>query len=250
VRALDLPLGPVGDAGLPFWRRYERIEGRTLAFLVVLLVHLLLGFVLFTLAPKLSHKPVDTAMELRNFAEPKAQSAAAPAAKSAVKTPKPPTPHPQTLPPMPKQPLTFGPQVDPSFDISKLPNHSAETAQSNGDAQGDSTSAYGPGQGPGGAPLYNAEWYREPTHAEIAGYLPNGAPGGSWAMIACRTAPQYRVEDCEIMEESPRGSGLARALQAAAWQFRVRPPRKGGEAQIGVWVKIRFDFSVAGEEPR
>jgi protein TonB len=248
VNAIELPRPAPDDASLPFWRRHQRIEGRTLAFLAVLLVHLLLGILLFTLAPKLSHKPVDTAMELRNFAEPKAQSAAAPAAKSAVKTPRPPVPHPQTPPPMPPQPLTFGPQVDPSFDISKLPH--AETAQSNGDASGDSTAAYGPGQGPGGAPLYNAEWYREPTHAEIAGYLPNGAPAGSWAMIACRTAPQYHVEDCEIMDESPRGAGLARALQAAAWQFRVRPPRKGTEPMIGAWVKIRFDFTAAGEGPR
>jgi protein TonB len=123
-------------------------------------------------------------------------------------------------------------------DISKMGNRSG-TASGNGNSGG----AYGPGEGPGGGKLYNAEWYREPSHAEIAGYLPNGAPPGAWGMIACKTIEHYHVENCMQLGESPPGSGLSRALRLAAWQFLVRPPRIDGKPVIGAWVRIRFDFT-------
>lgn len=97
------------------------------------------------------------------------------------------------------------------------------------------------GQGPNGEALYAAEWAREPTNAELAGYMPRNSPEG-YGLIACKTIAGNRVEDCIELEQSPRGSHLASAVRQAAWQFRVRPPRKGGKPLIGSWVRIRIDY--------
>jgi protein TonB len=125
-------------------------------------------------------------------------------------------------------------------DISKMARHPAEASGSSAAKGG----AYGPGEGPGGATLYNAEWYREPTHAEMVTYMPHRDVTGGWAMIACKTQEHYHVDDCQELGESPPGSGLARALRQAAWQFLVRPPRLDGKPMIGAWVRIRFEFTA------
>lgn len=114
---------------------------------------------------------------------------------------------------------------------------------------GDSKPLYGPAAGPGGQQLYAAEWYREPTSAELNAFVPP-APPGSWGIIACRTAPRYAVENCQTMGESPLGSGIATGMRRAAWQFRVIPPRINGRPQIGVWVQIRIHFTERGAEIR
>ncbi|MBA3053868.1 MAG: hypothetical protein FP826_02810 [Sphingomonadales bacterium] len=125
-------------------------------------------------------------------------------------------------------------------DIGKMRSASATGAGGSEAASGGGGS--GAGEGPGGARLYNAEWYREPTHAELAGYVPAGRDPGDWAMIVCRTTTAYHVEDCRELGESPAGTGMARALRQAAWQFLVRPPRTDGKPLIGAWVRIRYDF--------
>jgi protein TonB len=122
-------------------------------------------------------------------------------------------------------------------DISKIP-----AAGSGGG--GDSEMV---GKGPNGEALYNAEWAREPTDAELAGYLPRNAPEG-YGLIECKTMPNDRVDDCIELDQEPRGSHLASAVRQAAWQFRVRPPRKGGHALIGSWVRIRIDYYHSGSE--
>lgn len=108
--------------------------------------------------------------------------------------------------------------------------------------QGDSEEV---GRGPHGEVLYAAEWAREPTDAELGGYLPRNAPDG-WGLIACKTIPDNRVDDCVELGQSPAGSHLASAVRQAAWQFRVRPPRKNGRPMVGEWVRIRIDYERIG----
>jgi protein TonB len=114
-------------------------------------------------------------------------------------------------------------------DISKLPKAGDGGA-------GDSEVV---GKGPNGEALYNAEWAREPTNAEIQGYWPRSVSG--WGLIACKTIPNDRVNDCVEIDQSPPGSHLASAVRQAAWQFHVRPPRKGGRPLIGAWVRILIE---------
>lgn len=96
------------------------------------------------------------------------------------------------------------------------------------------------GKGPHGETLYRAEWARRPTDTELGGYLPKNAPEG-FGLIACKTIPGDRVDDCVELDQTP-GSHLASAVRQAAWQFRVRPPRRNGVPLVGSWVSIRIDY--------
>ena len=120
-----------------------------------------------------------------------------------------------------------------SADVRNLPKASA----------GDSEEV---GRGPHGEVLYAAEWAREPTPAEIGGYWPARAPSG-WGMVACKTIPGNRVDDCVELDQSPRGSHLASAVRQMAWQFHVRPPRKNGRPMIGEWVRILIEIEKREE---
>ena len=166
------------------------------------------------------------------------RSARSPAVQPAAVRPPPPPP---SVPRPAKVPaLTLSHDEFAATDIGAM---GAAPGGGDADVAGpDSVAAYGPGQGPGGKPLYKAEWYRQPPRNALALYLPGG-PQPGWALIACRTVEGYKVENCRELDESPRGSGLARALRQAAWQFQVRPPRLGGKPLIGAWVSIRFDFT-------
>lgn len=101
------------------------------------------------------------------------------------------------------------------------------------------------GTAPNGEPLYAARWYREPRPGELAGYL-STADGPGSALIACRTAPDFRVEDCVLIGETPAGSRIGSAVIGASWQFRVRPARVGGRSLVGSWVRIRIDYRRSG----
>jgi protein TonB len=102
------------------------------------------------------------------------------------------------------------------------------------------------GTAPNGEPLYAARWYREPYDDELRGYL-STASGPGWGLIACRTVPDFRVEDCVGLGEYPQGSMIMRSALAAAWQFKVRPPRRGGQSLVGAWVRIRIDYQIRRE---
>jgi protein TonB len=142
--------------------------------------------------------------------------------------------------------VTLTPEEYAASDIAKLPSHHDEAAhgdQATAEAGSGADSGAGPGDGPGGERLYDAEWYVRPTHAQLAYYMPSGPPRAGWGMIACRMIAGYRVEDCREIGESP-GSGFARTLREAAWQFRVVPTRIGNRQLVGTWVRIRFDFTL------
>lgn len=169
---------------------------------------------------------------------------AAASASAPVVTPPPPVPTESPLPALNLIPLSREQMA--AADIGRMPRRGLAAGPPA--SQGGGAEAPGGGDGPGGAHLYAAEWVREPTRAEMATYIPKGAnTPGSWAMIACRTVDRFHVEDCREMAESPPGSGLARGLRQASWQFLVRPPRVNGQAMVGSWVRIRFDFTRAPE---
>ena len=127
-----------------------------------------------------------------------------------------------------------------SADIGAMPKKSASAGSA---GRGDSAAVAGPGEGPGGVQLFEAEWYRRPSGAELATYVPANAPPSGWGLVACKTIDNYHVENCQALGESPLGSGFARAVREAAWQFLVMPPRVNGKPMVGSWVRIRIDYS-------
>ena len=144
--------------------------------------------------------------------------------------------------------IPMSPDVLAATDISKIPERPRPPAPAKR-AMGPSAAGVPgdtplmAGTGPNGEPLYAAQWYREPTDGELAGYL-STASGPGWGLIACKTEPEYRVDQCVIIGEYPAGSRIANAVLQASWQFRVRPPRKGGRTLIGEWVGIRIDYGI------
>lgn len=228
----------------------ERAGG--LAFALGLNALLLLA--LLTLSPKMLEPPPDernpVTFELApgpraeekakaDKSERKAKESAPQKRAEARITPPPPveTP-PETLPsPLPFMELSRDQLA--AADIGRMP----AKGQGQGAAQGNSAQVAGPGEGPGGVQLFAAEWYRKPRDAELSPYLPASAPGNGWGEVACKTVDNYRVENCQALGESPRGSGFARAVRLAAWQFQVRPPRVDGKPMIGSWVRIRIDYT-------
>ena len=245
-------------------RLRERLADRTVALVLTLLIEALLILAILSLSAA-SEKPQrrvgDSLVSLAFDADKPAQRAAkaaakapnsAPSAQKALTTPV--TPTPQTASPQPRPVVTPSAAPRPllnlvggSLDISKLPRTPASSGPTkkmfgppgSGASSGDSKRV---GTAPNGQPMYAAAWYREPYPDELAGYL-STADGPGWALIACRTAPDWRVEDCVALDEYPNGSNMARAVLAASWQFRVRPPQLGGAYKIGEWVRIRIDYS-------
>lgn len=247
------------------WRLPDR--RRLIALGIAIVVHILIILLLLRLVPETPAakvappRPVTFSMlpdaPVTKAATPHAATAKVkrPSGGAAPRTDQPPVPKPPAAqaPTPPVKPVNPVPTLfgDKSLfgaaDIGAMPSHDGE-GEGTAVAGKDSGSVYGPGEGPGGARLFNAEWYREPSHAELAGYLPHGAPPDSWTEIACQTVPRYHVENCRSLGESPIGSGLGRAMRQAAWQFLVRPPRVGGKTLVGAWVRIRISFTETGKK--
>jgi protein TonB len=230
---------------------YDRppLRRRASGFALALGVNLLLLLVLLTLGiiPPLVHKPsraltVDLIPESHNAAAERTQKI----------TPKPiPT---STSKPVPKPPpivLPVKPTITPPpkpawIEMSKDEMAASDVrnlarAGAGSGSEGDSAEV---GRGPHGETLYAAEWAREPTDAELNGYMPKNWTDG-FGLVACKTIPGDRVQDCIELGQTP-GSHFASAVRQAAWQFHVRPPRKNGRPMIGEWVRIRIDYERIG----
>lgn len=164
---------------------------------------------------------------------------------------------------MPAAPWVLTPGLE-RFDVKQVPITRPAEQEAPDDASiadsaysgGDSKAVYGPSMdggkrgGGGGERLYYAEWYREPTNAELRYYLPadNRQPG--YGEIACQTVERFHVDNCRELGESPPGGGLARAVRQAAWQFLIRPPHVGGRSLVGAWVRIRITYTESEARPR
>ena len=211
-------------------------------FGALLLVLMGLGVV----APPDIKKPpaliVDLIPESRSSApkQTKATETKHPRVAASKPTPKPP---PIVLPAKPtiSLPPTPPQRTQPWIELSKAEMAAGDISNLPKAASGSAGDSEAVGQGPHGEVLYAAEWARRPTDAELGGYLPRNAPDG-FGLIACKTIPENRVDDRVELDQSPRGSHLASAVRQAAWQFRVRPPRKNGRPMVGEWVSIRIDY--------
>ena len=235
----------------------ERLISSALSFGIILLVVLGLIFSAVTGPERvIGKRPVSFSIDAEDpnkdarttQARPKAPRVATRASKPATTT--------QPKPVIRIQKEVEKPDVEdgiPGFiKMSKADLAAADIGKMKGPAQGsdsngkgnDSRTAYGPGEGPGGVRLYEADWYRRPTDAELATYMPQKGGLEGWGLVACQTIDRYHVDNCEILGESPRGSGFGRAVQNAAWQFLVKPPRIDSKPQVGAWVRIRIDYTV------
>lgn len=219
---------------------YERppLRRRTIGLALALAVNLLLLLALLTLgkfAPDI--RKVGQALSIDLIPQhQKRETATNPISKPEVKPPPVVLPVKPTIapPPVKRTPIVqMSKEEMAAGDIRNLP-------KAGSDEGGDSEVV---GRGPNGQLLYAAEWARHPTDTELGGYLPPN-PEDGFGLIACKTVPDDRVEDCVELDQTP-GSHLASAARQAAWQFRVRPPRKNGVSLVGSWVSIRIDYTVA-----
>jgi len=201
----------------------------------LLLLLIQLGVVTLPTRPPSSTLTVDLMPESRS-ASAEQTATQQPHARANAPTPKPP---PIVLPVKPTIAPPSTSKDQPWIEMSKDELAAADISKLPAAGAGGAGDSEVVGRGPNGDPLYAAQWAREPTNAEISGYWPRNVTG--WGLVACKTMPNNRVDDCVELDQSPRGSRLASAVRQAAWQFRVKPPRKGGRELIGAWVRILIE---------
>jgi protein TonB len=245
---------------------------RALGIFLALLVEGLLLLALLTLGPGKQageeesriivvnfkgDRPAETAPEA-DSADPEPRAQERPEPQPPTQAP-PPSPAARPLPPPPAQPPPSRPSAVPmpAAPLPAAPRPPSAGNPNAGRPAGPARPLYGPpnpggssspdtervGTAPNGEPLYAASWHTRPRPDQLRGYLAT-ATGPGWGLIACRTAPGFRVEDCVPLSEYPQGSQINRAVLAAAWEFKVRPPRIGGRSLVGSWVRIRIDYTI------
>jgi protein TonB len=226
------------QATIEYWR------GRATRLTLAVIVHVVAIFLAYFLSPPIQFKKPSNDLSVIMLPAP-AEQKKAPRHSAQARRQRPnalPVPKP-LVPPVdrtegPLNMIYVSSEVFQASDISKIPPRDAPDERAMAGVSPDR----GTGEGPGGATLYPVEWYREPTQAEMATYLPKNGVHSGYGYVACKTATDYRVEDCHEISEAPAGSGFARSLRLASWQFKVRPPRINGKPMIGVWIGIRYDI--------
>jgi len=262
------------STSLPLSERFRAtFKRRGTAFLLALIVEILIALMLLglipTIKPKEKTKPVVFGISTEGGDQPaaKQEARAEPKKAAAASRERGEQPKPQPVTPIVVPPPVPEAKQPPSFlvltredyttgDISRVKSSAPAAATADaGDAAAGGSDGLGDtpvvGKGPHGEPLYKAEWYREPTNAQIWPYVSDRWIGNRGAgLIACRTISRYQVTDCQELGESPRGSGLAGSARQAAFQFLVKPPRKGGQFLVGAWVQIEIDYTKLPAESR
>lgn len=161
-----------------------QLRRRTLVLLLVIAGHLLLLLLLLRMAPppglpKFAGGAIQLLPELRDDQEDKENEEEEVEPEVTTEA----VPVDETPPPVP----VVEEQYDLSIiklsreefaaaDIARMPR---QARPADGEAQpGDSVPV---GRNANGEPIYNAEWQREPTNAELAYYLPGSIPRPGWA---------------------------------------------------------------------
>jgi len=223
---------------------------RAFALFLTLAVHAIIVLLIFLVQTPIAPRKADDRMPVtfslmpnpEKDNAPKSVTKAKKAAEAAPKAPLPPAP---SVKPTPAVPPAAPPFMTMSRDDFAAADIGKMASQRGGGGTGGAGTGkvYGPGDGPGGAQIFDVDWYRHPTDAELSPYLPANRPTKGWGMVACRMIEHYHVENCQPIGESPIGSGFAKAVRLAAWQFLVKPPSINGKPQLGTWVRIRIDYS-------
>lgn len=145
-------------------------------------------------------------------------------------------------------PAVIAPIVDlPKTDLALEGPASSASGSSTAGGAGSGTGGTGTGtgsqSGSGGVKIYRAEWQKLNSPVELNRNVPRDVPSGNgWGEIVCRAAPKFKVTDCKIWGESPKGSGYGKAVLGIADIFRVKPPMVDGKPQIGAWVLIHIGY--------
>ena len=254
---------PIDESADSFLTRLrERFGRRAVGIALTLLFEVLLALLVLAIGRTSLEREVEVVpvvtFQTSAVPAPEAETPESDRENPQSNAPSQPRPQPQRQPPQqrpvrPTPPLTRTPLVEISpnrmaeTDIANLPSRPAAPSSrgpigppGTGARSGDSERV---GTAPNGQPMYGASWYPEPTDSQMRGYM-STADGPGYALIACRTVPNYRVEDCVELSEYPRGSNIGRAALAAAWQFRIRPPWVGGQSLVGSWVRITIEYDI------
>ncbi|HEY6917489.1 MAG TPA: hypothetical protein VI381_07605 [Allosphingosinicella sp.] len=264
IVSADPLLQPSPVPAIPFFEQLRSVVGRrALAIGLALLIETLLFLLLLSLGADRQPGKEKQGVTVVTLAAPQAAEEAREASspeRESVASERPLPQEPETEKPQPSEPAEtpIAPVTPPVLPAPVALPPSSVILRNTAQPPPAPRQVYGPpdnggspalrdservGTAPNGEPLYAAAWYREPRPDQLRAYL-STARGPGWGLIACRTAPDYRVEDCVGLDEYPQGSQIMRAVLAAAWEFKVRPPRLGGRPLVGSWVQIRIDYGM------